>query len=331
MFATGISITMGYHRLFSHLSFQAKWPVKWFVTFFGAAAWENSVINWSADHRMHHKHVDHEDDDPYSITRGFWWAHMGWLMFKLKPEPPLDNVKDLQKDPLLAWQHKHIHWVALFMGFILPAVLCGLYYGSWEAALGGLLIVGVLRTVIVQHATFCINSACHYFGSQPYSSKHSSRDSWVMALLTFGEGYHNYHHEFQHDYRNGVKPWQFDPTKWAIWTLSKIGMTSNLRRVSDAKILLAELSEARQRIDQSLEYCRGEHFSEAARLRLQATIETLHHAQEELATRYYQVQKTVSDRVELSKSRVQAWRRDIEDALNHVDEVFRFDLVPRAI
>ena len=92
----------------------------------------------------------------------------------------------------------------------------GFLWGSWVSASGAFLIAGVARVVVLQHCTFCINSLCHYLGTRPYSSRCSARDSWFMALLTFGEGYHNYHHEFQHDYRNGVKPWQWDPTKWLI-------------------------------------------------------------------------------------------------------------------
>jgi stearoyl-CoA desaturase (delta-9 desaturase) len=96
--------------------------------------------------------------------------------------------------------------------------------------------------VVVQHCTFCINSLCHYIGKQTYSSRCSARDSWLMALVTFGEGYHNYHHEFPYDYRNGVKPWQIDPTKWIIWALSKIGLVKKLRRVPADTILRAELA-----------------------------------------------------------------------------------------
>ncbi|MEM9227666.1 MAG: fatty acid desaturase, partial [Verrucomicrobiota bacterium] len=270
--------------------------------------------------RRHHKHVDH-DDDPYNINNGLFYAHMGWLLFKLNAEPPMDNVNDLRKDPWVRFQHKYVHLIAAFFGFALPAVICGLYYGSWMGALGGLLIVGVLRTVLVQHATFCINSACHYFGKQPYSSKHSARDSWWIAFITYGEGYHNYHHEFQHDYRNGVKPWQFDPTKWTIWLLSKIGMTYSLRRVSEAKILLAELREARMRVDSGVAFCKPHDLTEAAQAKLAASIEYLQQKQEELASAYYQVQKGVSDRVEFSKAKVNDWRRDIQDSLDHLDKV----------
>src|SRR6266480_465942 len=98
----------------------------------------------------------------------------------------------------------------------------------------------VARIVVLQHCTFLINSACHTIGRQPYSTKCSARDSFFLALFTFGEGYHNYHHEFQYDYRNGVKPWQWDPTKWLIWVLSKLGVTSHLRRVPAEKIAAAQ-------------------------------------------------------------------------------------------
>jgi stearoyl-CoA desaturase (delta-9 desaturase) len=172
-------------------------------------------------------------------------------MFKLNPLPPFDNVADLQKDPLVLWHHRYIHWIGTMVAFILPAFV-GFAWGGWRSALGAFLIAGVARVVVLQHCTFCINSLCHYLGSRPYSSNCSARDSWLMAIVTFGEGYHNYHHEFQHDYRNGVKPWQIDPTKWLIWSLSKVGLVSKLRRVSREKILLAQLAETQRLLKTTL-------------------------------------------------------------------------------
>jgi stearoyl-CoA desaturase (delta-9 desaturase) len=166
-------------------------------------------------------------------------------LFKLLPEPPFDNVNDLKKDRLVMWQHRYIHVLALLISLGLPAALGALWNG-WSGALGGLLIGGITKIVVLQHCTFFINSACHTIGHQPYSSRCSARDSSLMALFTFGEGYHNYHHEFQHDYRNGVKRWQFDPTKWTIWILSKLGLAAGLRRVPDETI---EAAEQRQRRD----------------------------------------------------------------------------------
>src|SRR3954465_10419390 len=247
--ATGFSITLGYHRLFTHATFRARLPVRLFTLIFGAAAFENSVLMWASDHRRHHKHVDH-DEDPYDITKGFFHAHMGWMLFKLWPQPPFDNVADLKKDRLVMWQHRHIHLLAVLMSFVLPAVLGALWDG-WVGALGGFLIGGVAKVVVLQHGTFLINSACHTIGRQPYSTRCTARDSLLMALLTFGEGYHNYHHEFQHDYRNGVKPWHFDPTKWMIWTLSKMGLAGSLRRVPTDTIAAARLSNRKLRHDGS--------------------------------------------------------------------------------
>ena len=238
LFACGFSVTLGYHRLFSHISFEATWPIRLFVLIFGAGAFENSVLMWASEHRRHHKHVDH-DDDPYCISKGFFYAHIGWLLFKLKNTEPYDNVADLQKDRLVCWQDKYVQWIAVAVTFVLPAVL-GFLWNQWQGALGGFLLAGVARLVVLQHCTFLINSACHTIGRQPYSTRCSARDSALLALFTLGEGYHNYHHEFQHDYRNGVKPWQVDPTKWVIWTLAKLGLVRKLRRVSADKIRATE-------------------------------------------------------------------------------------------
>lgn len=243
--ATSMSITLGYHRLFSHRTFNAHWSIRLFTLLFGAATFENSALLWSSEHRRHHKHVDH-DEDPYDITKGFFWAHMGWLLFKIDPPAPFDNVVDLQKDKMVMWQHRYIHQIAVVVSVIFPTVLgaiCGYFFDGGaiaQGALGGFLIGGVARIVAVQHSTFCINSLCHTIGSRPYSKRCSARDSLLMAILTFGEGYHNYHHEFPNDYRNGVKPWQFDPTKWAIWLMSKVGLTSKLRQVPAERIAAAE-------------------------------------------------------------------------------------------
>jgi stearoyl-CoA desaturase (delta-9 desaturase) len=237
-FTCGFSVSLGYHRLFSHIAFKASWPIRLFTLIFGAAAFENSVLMWASEHRRHHKHVDH-DEDPYSISKGFFFAHIGWLIFKLKPDHPFDNVPDLHRDKLVCWQHRYVQWIAVVVSFVFTPFL-GYLWNGWSGALGAFLIAGVARVVALQHCTFLINSACHTIGRQPYSTRCSARDSLFLALFTFGEGYHNYHHEFQHDYRNGVKPWQIDPTKWIIWTLSKLKLTRDLRRVPDEKIRAVE-------------------------------------------------------------------------------------------
>lgn len=248
-----MSITLGYHRLFSHLTFQARWPVKFYTLLFGAGAFEGSALAWCADHRRHHKFVDHEED-PYDISKGLFHAHIGWLLFRMGPDTPLTWVRDLQKDRMVMFQHRYFVPLAILMGFVVPTAI-GYLWNGWIGALGGFLILGAARVVCVHHVTFCINSLCHWIGKRPYSGVCSARDSWIMAIFTMGEGYHNYHHEFQHDYRNGVKPWQWDPTKWMIWTLNKVGLVSRLRTVPIEKIMKAEIQEHERQLQAKLARC----------------------------------------------------------------------------
>ncbi len=249
--STGISITLGYHRLFSHITFKAAAPVKWFTLLFGAAAFEGSAMAWSADHRRHHKFVD-QDEDPYDISKGFFHAHIGWLIFRHGPDTPLTWVRDLQNEPPVAWQHKHYLPIAFFMGFILPTAI-GALLGGAVGALGAFLLAGVARTFLVHHMTFFINSLCHWIGARPYAGTCTARDSFLMALFTFGEGYHNFHHTFQYDYRNGVKPWQWDPTKWCIWILHRIGLIWALRTVPEERIVKAQIAEQERKWNARME------------------------------------------------------------------------------
>jgi stearoyl-CoA desaturase (delta-9 desaturase) len=304
--ATGFSITLGYHRLFSHLSFKAKSPVKLATLLFGACAFENSALDWCSDHRKHHKHVDH-DDDPYDISKGFLWAHIGWLLFKLGPEEPMDNVNDLRRDPLVMWQHRWCIPIAIFLGFGLP-VLLGFLWGGGVGALGAFLLAGVLRVFAVQHSTFFINSMCHSVGNRPYSTRCSARDSAIMALFTFGEGYHNYHHEFQHDYRNGVKRSNFDPTKWSIWTLEKLGLVSDLRRVPDEKILLAEMHETKRRAALNTDQ-----HSSIAPVFGQQMHDMFHQLSDRLATNYAAIEKAMAEKVEVSRHMIEDCRRETRE------------------
>lgn len=222
----GLAITGGYHRLFSHPTYRARAFLRFFYLFFGAASIQNSALKWSSDHRIHHGQVD-KPADPYNINQGFWWAHVGWVLFK-NDSNKLTNVKDLERDRLVMFQHRHYLAFAIFVGAVLPLALGFL----WGDPIGALLIAGFLRLVVQWHATFSINSIAHKIGNRPYSTKNSARDSMITALITLGEGYHNYHHAFQGDYRNGIRWWHFDPTKWFVWTCSKVNITWDLKRAS---------------------------------------------------------------------------------------------------
>ena len=319
--AAGMSITLGYHRLFSHKAFKAKAPVRLITLLFGASAFEDSALDWSSDHRNHHKFVDQEED-PYDISKGFFWAHMGWIFFKLYPRE-LPNVNDLRKDKLVMWQHKYHLIIGITVGIITPTIL-GYLYGGPMMALGGFLIGGITRVVAVQHCTFLINSSCHCIGSQPYDTTNTARDSWIMAIPTFGEGYHNYHHAFQHDYRNGVKAWQLDPTKWAIWILSKIGLVSDLKEVSDEKILLAELRETRNQASEQLEILAKESDSTSDSPIRDAAVEKLQSLSASLQENYSELENAVSEKIDVSREVLNRWQKQASEVLDQVGTVKRY-------
>jgi len=270
--AIGMSVTCGYHRLFSHRAYQARWPVRLAMLCLGAASFENSALHWASDHRIHHRHVD-QGDDPYNSRKGFWYAHWVWVMEERTL--PITGVADLEKDPMVRWQHRH-HFLIGALVSLLPPLLVGILTRDIACQL----IIGVLlRVVVTHHTTFFINSAAHFFGSQPYSDANSARDNAFLAPFTYGEGFHNYHHMWQWDYRNGVKWYQWDPAKWTIRAMSWVGLASGLRMVPqpvirrariqmEEKALLARLAKAppqaaealngrvvsaRQRLDRALE------------------------------------------------------------------------------
>ena len=244
-FFTGMSITAGYHRLWSHKAYQAKLPVRVILAIGGAMALQNSILHWASDHRQHHRHVDDNDKDPYSAKRGLWFSHIGWMLREYQGNRYTDysNCKDLQKDNVVMWQHNHYLPIVLVANFGITGLL------GWLAGdiIGMILIAGVLRLVVVHHVTFFINSLAHFWGSQPFTDKNTARDNAVLAWFTFGEGYHNFHHIFEYDYRNGIRWWQYDPTKWLIKGLSYIGQTTNLRTCPDERIEKARAEMQLQR------------------------------------------------------------------------------------
>ena len=186
--ATGFSITAGYHRHFAHVSYKAHPLVRIFYLVFGACAMQNSALNWASDHRLHHRYTD-TDLDPYNAGKGFFWSHIGWIFYQSREKRQLANVGDLLRDPWVRWQDRYDVAIALVVGFAVPAFIGGLI----GRVFGMLLWAGLIRVVLVHHMTFFINSLAHMWGTQPYSRKDTSRDSWWLALLTNGEGYQYAH------------------------------------------------------------------------------------------------------------------------------------------
>jgi stearoyl-CoA desaturase (Delta-9 desaturase) len=229
----GLGITMGYHRLWSHRAYQAHIGVRWVLAIGGVMGFQGSIKWWSLRHRLHHRYTD-TVHDPYDATRGFWYSHMGWLFER----PEYTRMKwidksDLDADPVVRFQHKNFPLMSMILGFVFPTIL-GLMWGD---ALGGFLYGGYVSRIIIWHATWFINSLAHAWGEQEFSTENTSRGNLILALLTFGEGHHNFHHEFPRDYRNGIRFDDYDPTKWVIAFLSFFGLTFGLIQVPDEVIL----------------------------------------------------------------------------------------------
>jgi stearoyl-CoA desaturase (delta-9 desaturase) len=223
-FATGMAITVGYHRLLSHRTFKAHPAVEAVLLLFGAAAWQGSALEWSVDHIQHHSHIDTESD-PYNRRRGFLYAHMGWLVRRDTAMPMTRIPHFLKNDKLVMWQHRWYVPIAVVTSFVVPLSLCG-----WH----GILLVGAVRIVALHHTTWLINSWAHTGNQRPYNPDVTAADNWLLAFFSFGEGWHNYHHAFPNDYRNGVRKFDWDPSKWMIWTMSKLGVAYDLKRVNPA-------------------------------------------------------------------------------------------------
>ncbi|MGB0513691.1 MAG: fatty acid desaturase [Wenzhouxiangellaceae bacterium] len=249
----GMSITTGYHRMWSHRTFKARWPVRLLLAIFGGMALQNSIYVWAARHRVHHRHVDDVDRDPHSIRTGFWHAHIGWML-RHWPTSEVDfsQVRDLERDPIVMWQHRH-YWALVWSSNLGIPLLLGWITGEW---IGMLLLAGVFRLVVSHHFTFFINSLAHTWGRRPYSEDNTAVDNGWIALLTWGEGYHNYHHAFQADYRNGIRWWQYDPSKWLINALAWTGMVKERKRTPAFRVrrarLMVEFARLRRRAEQTV-------------------------------------------------------------------------------
>lgn len=245
--ATGLGITVGFHRLFVHRSFETYMWIKFIFAAFGSMAVQGGLFNWVAQHRRHHEHSD-EEDDPHSPhhygggfwgrVRGFWHAHIGWA-FRPDPVNLSRYVKDLSRSRTLRVANSLFPvWIAL--GLVIPAVIGGLVAGDWIGAWRGLLWGGLTRMFLVHHITWSVNSAGHLWGTRPYYSGDQSRDNFVFGILAFGEGWHNAHHAFPTSARHGLRWWKID-ISYAF-----IRMLAVLHLAWDVKVPTAEaIADAR--------------------------------------------------------------------------------------
>lgn len=236
----------GYHRLWAHCSYSATLPLQIFLAAAGGGAVEGSIRWWARGHRAHHRYTD-TDKDPYSVRKGLLYSHLGWMVMKQNPKRiGRTDITDLNEDPIVKFQHRHYIKIVLFMGLIFPMLVSGLGWGDWW---GGFVYAGILRIFFVQQATFCVNSLAHWLGDQPFDDRNSPRDHVITALVTLGEGYHNFHHEFPSDYRNAIEWHQYDPTKWFIWTCKQLGLAYDLKQFRANEIEKGRLQQLQKKLD----------------------------------------------------------------------------------
>jgi stearoyl-CoA desaturase (delta-9 desaturase) len=233
--------TIGFHRFFTHRGFETRAPVKALLAILGCMTMQGPVTQWVTDHRKHHAlsdkpgdpHSPHgHGDGPLGALRGFVHAHVGWMFRNLGMEQGREYGRDLYEDRLVRTiDRMYLLWVVLTLG--IPFAIGYAVGGTWRAGVEGLLWGGLIRIAAYQHATFSVNSICHMFGRQDYRSRDEARNNWIVALLVFGEGWHNNHHAFPASARHGLQRWQLDMSWWVIRGLEKAGLAWNVK-VPDA-------------------------------------------------------------------------------------------------
>jgi fatty-acid desaturase len=220
----GIGITLGFHRLVSHRSFKTPKWLEYFLILCGTLACQGGPIDWIGLHRIHHKYSD-TTPDPHDSNRGFWWSHMGWMLYKIPANQDIPRyTQDIKDDPFYKFCQNNLILIQVALGLILYAI------GGWPYVIWGIFV----RLVVVFHCTWFVNSATHKFGYQRYESNDNSRNCWWVALLTFGEGWHNNHHAYQYSARHGLTWWEIDTTWMVICLLQWLGLATDIKLISQS-------------------------------------------------------------------------------------------------
>ncbi len=236
---SGLGITVGYHRYFTHQSFRTRRWIVWLLGVMGSMALQGPVIWWVSTHRMHHQHSD-DPEDPHSphagrthgsgaTLQGFVHAHIGWV-FQSDPRGRSSQVRDLLADPICVHLDTWFPFWGL-MGMIAPALIGGCLTRSWWGAVSGFLWGGIVRVFLVHHVTWSVNSVCHLWGSRDFESRDESRNNVLVGLIALGEGWHNNHHAFPYSARHGLQWWQFDLSWIVIRILAVLGWATHIRTV----------------------------------------------------------------------------------------------------
>ncbi|XP_067138421.1 stearoyl-CoA desaturase 5-like [Centruroides vittatus] len=228
-----LGVTGGSHRLWSHRSYKAKWPVRVFLMFFQTMAIQNDIYEWSRDHRAHHKYSE-TDADPHNATRGFFFSHMGWLMVKKHPDVKEKgksiDMSDLLRDPVVVFQRKYYYILVVLISVVIPTMIPVLFWG--ESVWSSLFTQFFSRYVVSLHGTWLVNSAAHMWGNRPYDRFINPRESPIVHIFSVGEGFHNYHHTFPWDYCTSEFGWKLNSTALFIDCMAWLGLVYDRKKAS---------------------------------------------------------------------------------------------------
>jgi stearoyl-CoA desaturase (Delta-9 desaturase) len=243
--AVGFGVTVGFHRLFTHRSFDAKPWLRGTLAILGSMSVQGAIIHWVADHRKHHTFTD-EEGDPHSphthggegwrgVLAGLWHSHMGWL-FEKEHTSASRFAPDLKKDPLIR-RIDQLFPVWVLLGLAIPFIAGFLVSGfSVTAGLTAFLWAGLVRVFLLHHATWSVNSICHMYGKRPFQTEDESRNNWAVALVSMGEGWHHTHHAFPTSARHGLSRLQFDPSYQLIRLFERLGWAWNVKTPSEKQL-----------------------------------------------------------------------------------------------
>ena len=219
----GLGVTLGFHRLLTHRSLEVPKWLEYFFVFCGILSAQGSVIDWVGLHRIHHKYSDN-NPDPHDSNQGFWWSHIGWMLHEIPADKEISKyTQDINSDPVYQFFSNYFILIQVAFGLFLYAL------GGWPFVIWGVFV----RLVVVFHCTWFVNSATHKFGYRTFNSKDQSRNCWWVALLTYGEGWHNNHHAYQYSARHGMQWWELDITWMTIRFLEILGLAKNVKRIKD--------------------------------------------------------------------------------------------------
>ncbi len=232
---TGLGVTVGYHRLFTHRAFETFKPIRYLLALLGSTAAEGGTIAWSSQHRAHHGSSDAPGDPHSPKLGGLWHSHYGHVFNQVELIDPERFTPDLIREPFLCWLERYAA-VGVTFGMVVPAAVGFAIGGTWQAAATALLWGGLVRLFLITHATGAVNSLCHVFGSRPFDTGDNSGNVWWLMPITLGESWHSGHHCFPTSAKHGLQWWELDPSWCIIWLMEKVGLARNVVRVSSERI-----------------------------------------------------------------------------------------------